>query len=112
MADLTLANVLAKLPAGSFTEDVDDVIISLKTLMDETAVQLADEKVAEFLTKLLGACSSAAVDYNAANETNLTGYPNPTFGTPTVDGSGNIFARRTHTVSVQVPVDVDETVGV
>jgi hypothetical protein len=111
MADLTLQNVLAKLPASSMTETADDVTISLKTLMGETAVQLDDEKVAEFLTKLLGACSQAQVDYNAANETNLTGYPNPTFGTPTTDASGNVFARRTHTIAVSVPVDVDETVG-
>ncbi len=112
MADLTIQNVIDKLPAGSATETADDVTISLKTLMGETSVQFADEKTAEFLTKLLGAAASAQVDYNAANETSLTGYPNPTFGTPTDDGNGNIFSRRTHTVSVQVPVDVDETVGV
>lgn len=112
MADLTIQNLLDKLPASSMTETADDVTISLKTLMGETAVQLADEKVAEFFTKLLGAAAAAQTDYNAANETNLTGYPNPTFGTPTVDGSGNIFSRRTHTISVAVPVDVDETVGV
>ncbi len=112
MADLTIQQVIDKLPAGSATETADDVTISLKTLMGEASVQLADEKTAEFLTKLLGACASAQVDYNAANETNLTGYPNPTFGTPTADNSGGIFSRRTHTVTVNVPVDVDETVGV
>lgn len=112
MADLTVQNLIDKLPAGTATETADDVTISLKTLTGEASVQLADTKVAEILTKTLGAAASAQVDYNAANETNLTGYPNPTFGTPTDDGSGNIFSRRTHTVSVQVPVDVDETVGV
>lgn len=112
MADLSVQQLIDKLPASTATETADDVTISLKTLMGETSVQLADEKVAEFFTKLLGAASAAQVDYNAANETNLTGYPNPTFGTPTSDGSGNIFSRRTHTVSVNVPVDVDETVGV
>ena len=112
MADLTIQNVIDKLPAGSATETADDVTISLKTLMGEASVQLADEKTAEFLTKTLGAAAAAQVDYNAANETNLTGYPNPTFGTPTTDTSGNVFARRTHTITVQVPVNVDETVGV
>jgi len=111
MADLTVQQLLDKLPASSMTETADDVTLSLKTLMGETAVQLADEKVAEFFTKLLGAAAAAQVDYNAANETNLTGYPNPTFGTPTADGSGNIYSRRSHTVVVQVPVNVDETVG-
>ncbi|MEM6840050.1 MAG: hypothetical protein AAF609_24845 [Cyanobacteria bacterium P01_C01_bin.120] len=112
MADLTVQNLIDQLPAATATETADDVTISLKTLMGEASVQFADEKVAEFLTKLLGAAAAAQVDYNAANETNLTGYPTPTFGTPTADGNGNIFSRRTHTVSVQVPVDVNETVGV
>jgi len=112
MADLTLQQVADKLPSGSFDNSTPgEVTISLSTLMGES-VDLADEKVAEFFTKLLAGASSAQVDYNAANSTNLTGYPNPTFGTPTADDSGNIYARRTHTVSVQVPVDVDETVGI
>ncbi|MEM6836891.1 MAG: hypothetical protein AAF609_08540 [Cyanobacteria bacterium P01_C01_bin.120] len=112
MADLTIQNLVDKLPAGSATETADDVTISLKALTGDASVQLADEKTAECMTKLLGAAAAAQVDYNAGNEENLTGYPNPTFGTPTVDSNGNVFARRTHTIAVAVPVDLDETVGV
>ena len=111
MADLTLQQLADKLPAGSLDNSTPgEVTISLATLLGE-AVDLADQKVAEFFTKLLAGASSAQVDYNAANETNLTGYPNPTFGTPTAAADGNIYSRRTHTVTVQVPVNVDETVG-
>lgn len=111
MADLTLQQLADKLPAGTFDNSTaGEVTVSLATLLGET-VDLTDQKTAEFFTKLLAGASAAQMDYNAANETNLTGYPNPTFGTPTVAGDGNIYSRRTHTVTVQVPVNVDETIG-
>lgn len=111
MADLTLQNLADKLPAGTFDNTTPgEVTVSLATLLGE-AVDLTDAKVAESFTKLLAGASAAQVDYNAANETNLTGYPNPTFGTPIVAGDGNVYSRRTHTITVQVPVNIDETVG-
>ena len=113
MADLTISNLVDKLPAGVATETADDVTISLKTLMGEASVQLATEGVAEFISKLLTAANAAQVDYNAVDtNTDLTSYPAPTFGNPVSDGAGGFLARRNHTVSVAIPLDVDATTAV
>jgi hypothetical protein len=112
MADLTLTQLAAKLPANSFTETADDVTISLKTLMGEASVQLADTKVAEFLSKTLAGAANAQVDYNTANpNAQLNSYPQPNFGVPTDDGNGNFIATRTHTLTAGVPTDLDEITG-
>ncbi|NER80900.1 MAG: hypothetical protein F6K42_15290 [Leptolyngbya sp. SIO1D8] len=108
MADLSITDLAAQLPANSFTESADDVTLSMKTLMGETSVQLADEKVAEFVSKLLAGAAGAQVAYNDANPTTLSSYPNPTFGTPIADGQGGFVATRNHTVSVRVPLNSDE----
>jgi hypothetical protein len=113
--DLTLAQLDAQLPASAMTVSGSDVIISLKDLMGETSVALADAKVSEFISKLLDACAKAQNVYNAANATNdpdLNSFPSPIAGIPTQDTAGDWFTTFTHTVNVQVPLNRNETTGV
>lgn len=113
MADLTLQNLADKLPAGSLTETADDVTISLKAVTGEAAVQLADEMVAEPLSKIMSAAAEAEDDYNTANpSTQINSYPNPTFGAPVADGNGGFVASRNHTLSVRAPLNLDEITAV
>ena len=113
MTDLNLTKLAAKLPANTFTQTADDVTVSLKTLTGEAAVQLDDEVVAETFTKLLTGASEAQVDHNAANpEDTIASYPAPNFGNPVASDGGGFTARRNHTVSVAIPLNVDEATAV
>lgn len=89
MADLTLTQLQAKLPAGALTLDAanNDVKLSLKALMNEATVALTDTKVGEAISKLLDGAASAQSDYNAdaANLKDLRSYPAPAVGTPIKD---------------------------
>lgn len=110
MSDLTFTKVAAKLPANSIVADGanNDVKISLKALMGETSVSLTDEKVGEFISKFLDACSAAQTDFNAdsANTFDLRSYPSPSAGSPIRDSTtGNFSATFTYTVSLSVPLD-------
>ena len=113
MADLTLTELAAQLPTGTLAETADDVTISLKTLTGEAAEQLADEVLAEVVTKLLTGAASAQVDHNAVEGAEpIASYPQPNFGNPVAQGDGSFTARRTHTIAVAIPLDVDEAVAV
>ena len=113
MADLTLTELADKLPANTFTQTADDVTVSLKTLTGEAAVQLEDEVLAEVVTKLLSGAASAQVDHNAVDGAEpIASYPQPNFGNPVAQGDGSFTARRTHTIAVAIPLDVDEAVAV
>jgi hypothetical protein len=116
MADLTFAQLDAQLPASAMTVSGSDVIVSLKDLMGESAVALADAKVSEFVSKLLDACAKAQTAYNAANGANdadLNSFPSPIAGIPTQDAvTGDWLTTFTHTVSVNVPLSRNETTGV
>ena len=116
MADLTFQQLADQLPANSIIEDGanNDVTISLKTLMGETAVSLSDEKVSEFLSKTLSGASAAQVAYNGtdpAPATPLNGFPNPTRANPVTLGDGSIISVKTHTVRVAVPLQESEIRG-
>lgn len=109
MADLTFDNLVSQLPAGAFTQSADDVTISIKALTGETSIQLASEKVSEFVSKLLAACSGAQTAYNNAGPANpISSYPSPTLGAPRVLATGETVTSRTHTVTVVAPVQLDE----
>lgn len=112
MADLTFSNLTAAVPPGSFTETADDVTISIKALTGETSIQLASEKVSEFVSKLLAACSSAQITFNSASPPNqISSYPAPTFGAPRNLPTGETVSSRTHTVTVVAPVELDGIVA-
>lgn len=116
MADLTFTNLAAQLPANALVEDAgnNDVTISLKTLMGETAVALTDEKVSEAISKLLSGASAAQTAYNAtdpAPTTPLNGFPSPTRGNPVTQTDGSIVSVKTHTIRVSVPLQESEITG-
>lgn len=114
IADLSFAALDQALPDGAIVEDVpnNDVKISLKVLMNEANVALGDSKVSEAVSKLLDACAKAQVAFNTASPVDLNSYPFPTPGIPTQDSDGNWFATFTHTVSVTIPLNRDQTSGV
>jgi hypothetical protein len=116
MADLTLSQLDAQLPADAMVAAGGDVMISLKALMGEDAVALNDAKVSEFVSKLLDACSKAQALYNSANangDADLNSFPSPIAGIPVQDAvSGFWYSSFTHTVSVNVPLSRNETTGV
>jgi uncharacterized MnhB-related membrane protein len=114
MSDLTLQNIQAKLPAGAIVLDGanDDVRVSLKALMGESAVALTDAKVGEFVSKLLDACAAAQVDYNAAPGPDIRSYPTPTASTPIRNATtGQYSSNFTYSVSVAVPLNRDEVMA-
>lgn len=116
MADLLLSQLDVQLPVAAMVEAGGDVTISLKALMGETTVSLADPKVSEFVSKLLDACSKAQTAYNSANATadaDLNSFPAPFAGVPIQDAiTGEWYSAFTHTVSVNVPLSRNETTGV
>jgi hypothetical protein len=112
--DLTFGLLASSLPDDSIIVDAanNDIKISLKALMDETAVTISDSKVSEFVSKLLDGCSKAQSNFNASSSTDLNSYPAPTPGIPTQDANGIWYASFTHTVTVNVPLNRNETSGV
>lgn len=114
MPDLSFLNVQAKLPAGAIVADGanNDVRISLKALMGESAVDLTDEKVGELLSKLLDACAAAQVDYNAAPGPDIRSYPTPTASTPIRNATTGLYSSNfTYSVSVAIPLNRDEVMA-
>jgi len=112
MADLTFTQIAATAPANAITLDADnnDVVISLKALMGETSVALADPKVGEAISKLLDAASAAQVAYNAdsGNAKDLRSYPAPSVGTPVRDTTSGVYSSTfTYTTSVAIPLNKD-----
>lgn len=109
MADLTFQFLDNELPTGAVTFSADDVVISVKTLIGEATVGLNDEKVSEFVSKLLAACAAAQTTYNDGSPANaLTSFPAPTLGAPRSLSTGETVTTRTHTVSVVAPISLDD----
>jgi hypothetical protein len=109
MSDLSFQNVLDQLPAGSIAEDAGTVTVNINALTGEAALALTDTKVTEFISKLLKGCEAAQSAYNTANVgSELNTYPASNLGIPTDDGSGNLIATRSHTVTAAVPLNEDE----
>ena len=109
MADITFQYLDNALPTGAVTASADDVVISVKTLIGEATVGLNDEKVSEFVSKLLSACAEGQSAFNATSPPNtITSYPSPTLGAPRQLPTGNTVTSRTHTVTVVAPVSLDD----
>lgn len=77
--------------------------------MGEPSVALTDQKVGEFLSKLLEAVSLAQIDYNAAtNPTDFRSYPPAVASSPVRNPqTGMYFASFTYTITVQMPLNKD-----
>lgn len=108
MADLTFTKLADELPAGAITETVDDVTISVKSILGEASADLTVEKVAEFVAKLLLGANAAQVTHNALGGTTISSYPAPTFSTPTLAADGNYYSRRSFSFLAAYPLQVDE----
>lgn len=110
--DLTYANLQAALPTGALTVEGNDVVLSIRSIIGESSLGLNDQKVSEFIAKLLEACNRAQRTYNNANQTNgidLNSYPSPVAGIPQQENDGSWYAVFTYTTSVRVPLNLNET---
>lgn len=114
MPDLSFANLQAALPDGAITADVsnNDVLISLKVLMNEASISISDTKVSEAISKLLSACTKAQDTFNESASTDLNSFPQPIAGIPQQDNNGNWYVVFTHNISVLVPLNRDSTAAV
>jgi hypothetical protein len=112
MADISLQQLAAQLPAGSIVQDGTDVVISLKAVTGENALALADEKTAESFAKLLMGAAKAQTTYNTANpNAQLSTFSSASFGIPTLESNGMYYADASFNVTVSVPLTVNEIVG-
>ncbi len=107
MAEFTLSDLSAEVPAGTLTETADDVTISLKALTGETAVQLADEVIGESIHKLLMACQRTQSTFNQTADPVMSSFPTAAAGAPRPDGNGGYRATFNHSVGIFVPLDLD-----
>lgn len=109
MADLNFSQVQSKLPSNALVASGSDIVISAKALMGESAVALTDQKIGEFLSKLLDAVSRAQTDYNAAsNPTDFRSYPTPVASAPILNPTTGIYySSFTYTITVQAPLNRD-----
>ncbi len=103
MADLTIAQIAAKLPAGD-----------VKTWWESAAALPASATVNEFLAKTLKAAHEAQVTENANLEagSKIDGYPAPVNGAVALDATTGVMAfRSTLSITTLVPVNFDESVS-
>lgn len=108
MADLAFNALVSKLPSGAIIADSGDVLISVRKVMGETGANLTDQKLGEFLSKILEACSKAQDDWNAVNSPKFRSYNAPSAGTPVRNATtGEYSATFTYTISVNIPLNRD-----
>lgn len=92
---------------STITFDCDD-------LMGESSIALSDEKVAEFLTRLLDLANKAQTTYNTANPNDLlASYPAGFGGVPELDTTDNTYyVTTTQTLVSRAPLNKNATTGV
>ena len=104
MADLTVAKVAARIPAGD----------SVKAWWENAAALPADTSLNEFLSKTLKACHEAQVTENANLQagSQIDGYPEPINGAVALDANTGVMAfRSTLSVVTLVPVTYDNSIS-
>lgn len=108
MADLTFSSLVSKLPSDAITASGGDVLISVKKVMGESGANLSDQKLGEFLSKILEAASKAQDDWNAVSTPKFRSYNPPSAGTPVRNPTtGEYSATFTYTISVNIPLNRD-----
>ena len=113
MSDLTFANLSAKLPANSVTASGGDITISVRAVMGEASVVIGDQKIGEFISKILEAAAAAQTDHNAINNPKYRSYNPPVASTPFRDQTtGQFRATFTYTTAVDIPLDRNQVVAV
>lgn len=76
--------------------------------MGEASVTLTDQKIGEFLSKLLDAASNAQTDHNAVTSPKFRSYNSPVASAPFRDATtGQYEAAFTYTMSVNIPLNRD-----
>jgi hypothetical protein len=112
MAQITFTDLAAQLPVGTLTETVDDVQISLKALMGETSVQLADDKVIELMAKLGQAGYNSQVAFNAVvGNDDISAFSAP-FPGSIVTIAGVLYVPIQQSFNFISPVGIDAAIGV
>ncbi len=111
MADITFAQLNTALGDTVFSASGSTISIDCQKLMGESSIALSDEKVAEFLSRILDAANDAQTAYNSnpANTVDLAAYPGPISGTAIDDGNGNFFVNSSYTLNVAVPLQRSAT---
>ncbi|MDX2254677.1 MAG: hypothetical protein NW214_04095 [Pseudanabaenaceae cyanobacterium bins.39] len=115
MADLSFADLNTALGGSGITASGSSLTIDCSVLMGETSIALSDEKVAEFITRLLDAAADAEETYNAdpANTTKINSYPQPISGVPFVDPATNDFyVSSTYSFQSRAPLNKAATTAV
>lgn len=108
MADLTFQALQTKLPANSLSSASGDLMISVKAVMGEATVSLTDQKLGEFVSKLLDAAAAAQNDWNAINNPKFRSYNSPSASTPYIPANSSTYvATFTYTTIVDIPLNRD-----
>ena len=108
MADINFTALASKLPANAITFANGDATVSIKTVMGEASVAASDQKVGEFLAKLLDACGLAQNDHNAVNTPKFRSYNAPATSAPFRNPITGIYASTfTYSLSVNIPLNRD-----
>jgi hypothetical protein len=110
---LTINQLVSQLPsalAAGITETLDDVTISVKTLLGKSSVQLEDAVLADLIHDLLMACNAAQVAYNTNNPSSqINSFNNPVFSAASRNSDGTYGVNTTFTVVTRSPVDFSAT---
>lgn len=115
MADLTFANLNTALGGSAISASGSSLTIDCSILMGESAIALTDQKVAEFITRLLDATAEAQDTYNddPANTTKISSYPQPVSGVPFVDAAtGDFYVSSTYSFQSRAPLNKAATTAV
>ncbi len=113
MADLSFTALASKLPSGSITSQSGDLLVSVKAVMGEASVNLTDQKIGEFFSKLLDAASNAQIDHNAVATPKFRSYNAPVASAPFRDSTTGLYeATFTYTLSVNIPLNRDNVSAV
>lgn len=76
--------------------------------MGEANVALTDQKIGEFLSKLMDAASSAQTDHNAVATPKFRSYNSPVASAPFRNATTQLYeATFTYTLSVNIPLNRD-----
>jgi hypothetical protein len=112
MADITFANLNTALGGSAISASGSTLTI---VLMGESAISLSDQKVAEFLTRLMDATAAAEETFNAdpLNTTKLDSYPIAVSGVPFYDSlTQQYFVTSTYSFQSRAPLNKAATTAV
>lgn len=114
MADLTFDQLQAALPTGAVvlsngtTALTAGVYINVGKFIEQVTNSMSDEGVTELAVKLIKAASKAQATQNALpNATQMNAFPEPSYGSPRTDASGNVTSNITASVIGVIPLNIN-----